>query len=94
MRSRTDRPRDGAQSPACSRRSSAIASCNNQIDSRYVEKNGRVEIVVEAPAAAASPLDQSDNYGFGAAIVRGLSDSIEHRTENGRSRLDIVLKSK
>jgi polar amino acid transport system ATP-binding protein len=60
----------------------------------HSEKSGRVEIVVEAPAASGSPLDQSDNYGLGAAIVQGLSASIDHSTDNGRSRLEVVLKSK
>jgi polar amino acid transport system ATP-binding protein len=60
----------------------------------HSEKSGRVEIVVDAPAGEGSPLDQSDNYGLGAAIVRGLSESIEDCRDNGRSRLEIVLKSK
>jgi polar amino acid transport system ATP-binding protein len=60
----------------------------------HSEKSGRVEIVVDAPAGPRSPLDQEENYGLGAAIVRGLSESIAHTTDDGRSRLEISLKAK
>ena len=61
----------------------------------HTEKSGRLEIVVEAPAGPGSPLDlPPDDAGLGVAIVRGLSESIAHRTNNGRSRLEIVLRSK
>jgi polar amino acid transport system ATP-binding protein len=60
----------------------------------HSEKSGRVEIVVEAPAGSGSPLDVApDDPGLGVAIVRGLSESVVHRIENGRSRLEIVVKS-
>jgi polar amino acid transport system ATP-binding protein len=60
----------------------------------HSEKSGRVEIVVEAPAGPGNPLDLApDDPGLGVAIVRGLSESVIHRIENGRSRLEIVVKS-
>ena len=60
----------------------------------HSEKSGRVEIVVEAPAGPVSPLDVTDNYGLGVSIVRGLCESIDYQPDNGRSRLQVVLKSK
>jgi len=59
----------------------------------HSEKSGRVEIVVEAPAGPVSPLDVTDNYGLGVSIVRGLCESIDYQPDNGRSRLQVVLKS-
>jgi len=49
--------------------------------------------VVEAPAGPGNPLDLApDDPGLGVAIVRGLSESVTHRIENARSRLEIVVK--
>src|SRR5262249_31831681 len=60
----------------------------------HVEKNGRVEIAVDAPGGPGNPLDAGpDDDGLGAAIVSGLSESIVHRMENGRSRLEAVVKA-
>jgi polar amino acid transport system ATP-binding protein len=60
----------------------------------HSEKSGRVEIVVEASAGSGNPLDPvPDDPGLGAAIIRGLSESVVHRVEKGRSRLEIVVKS-
>ncbi|MFN7923034.1 MAG: ATP-binding cassette domain-containing protein [Bryobacteraceae bacterium] len=60
----------------------------------HSEKKGRVEIAVEAPAGAGNPLEQStEDPGLGSAIVHGFSESVAHRIENGRSRLEIVVKS-
>ena len=57
-------------------------------------RSGRIEIVVEAPAGAGNPLDPApDDPGLGVAIVRDLSESVIHRIENGRSRLEILVKS-
>src|SRR5436309_11319289 len=50
----------------------------------HSEKSRRVEIVVGAPAGPVSPLDVTDNYGLGASIVRGLSESIDYHLDNGR----------
>jgi hypothetical protein len=59
----------------------------------HLEKSGRVEIVVEAASCIGSPLDlATDDPGLGVAIVRGLSESVVHRIEDGRSRLEIVVK--
>lgn len=59
----------------------------------HSEKSGRVEIMVEAAAGPGSPLDVApDDPGLGVAIIRGLSESVVHHVENGRSRLEIVVK--
>jgi hypothetical protein len=51
-------------------------------------------MVVEASAGSGNPLDPApDDPGLGIAIIRGLSESVVHRVENGRSRLEIVVKS-
>jgi polar amino acid transport system ATP-binding protein len=60
----------------------------------HAERSGRVEIVIEAPAGPGDPLDPAPGQPeLGVAIVRGLSESIVHRIENGRSRLEVIVKS-
>jgi polar amino acid transport system ATP-binding protein len=60
----------------------------------HAEKDGRVEIVFDAPGGPGNPLDVGpEDDGLGAAIVSGLSESLVHRLVNGRSRLQIVVKS-
>ncbi|MGE0449181.1 MAG: amino acid ABC transporter ATP-binding protein [Vicinamibacterales bacterium] len=60
----------------------------------HSEKSGRVEIVVDAPGAGGNPLDAGpSDDGLGLLLVRGLSDSIVHHEEGGRSLVEIVLKA-
>ena len=60
----------------------------------HSEKSGRVDIVVDAPGGPLSPLDVGpEDDGLGVTIVRTVSESVVHRTEDGRSRLEIVLKA-
>jgi polar amino acid transport system ATP-binding protein len=60
----------------------------------HLEKSGQVEVVIDAPGAGGNPLDADpEDDGLGVTIVRGLSASLAHRFENGRSRLDVVLRS-
>jgi polar amino acid transport system ATP-binding protein len=58
----------------------------------HSEKTGRVEIVIDAPGGPGNPLAVGpEDEGLGVAIVRGVSESIVHRLENGRSRLEVVV---
>jgi polar amino acid transport system ATP-binding protein len=60
----------------------------------HSEKSGRVEIIVESPAAAGDPLDPTPGEtDIGVTLVRGFSESLAQRVENGRMRLEIILKS-
>ena len=60
----------------------------------YSEKNGRLELVVETEDPGRDPLHVPEgDEGFSAAIVRGLAESIEHRREHGKSRLEIAVRT-
>jgi polar amino acid transport system ATP-binding protein len=64
----------------------------------YAETSGRLELVIETEDTGKDPLqvhgepdDDPLDDGLGVAIVRGLAEKIEHRRENGRSRLEITV---
>jgi polar amino acid transport system ATP-binding protein len=59
----------------------------------YSEKSGRLQLVVETDDTGRDPLQvPDDDDGLGVALVRGTAESIEHRRDNGRSRLELEVK--
>jgi polar amino acid transport system ATP-binding protein len=60
----------------------------------HSEKNGRIEMVVDAPGGPGNPLASGpDDDNLSAAIISGLSEATAHRMENGRSRLEVVVRA-
>jgi polar amino acid transport system ATP-binding protein len=60
----------------------------------YSEKSGRVELVVETEDTGGNPLEVPEgDDGLSVAVVRGTAETIEHRRENGRSRLEIAVRT-
>jgi polar amino acid transport system ATP-binding protein len=60
----------------------------------YSEKTGRVELTVETEDTGKDPLQVAEgDDGFSVAIVRGTAETIEHRRENGKSRLEIAVRT-
>jgi polar amino acid transport system ATP-binding protein len=60
----------------------------------YAEKLGRLEVVVDAVAAGTHPVETpEDPEHLGVMLVRGLSETITYREDDGRSRLRVELKS-
>jgi polar amino acid transport system ATP-binding protein len=60
----------------------------------YSEKSRRVELVLETEDSGTDPLAApTDEHDFSVVIVKGTAQSIEHRRENGRSRLELVVKT-
>jgi hypothetical protein len=52
-------------------------------------------VLVDAPAEGGNPLDvPPEGDDVGVMLVRGLCQSIAHRVEDGRSRLDMILAAK
>jgi polar amino acid transport system ATP-binding protein len=60
----------------------------------YSEKSGRIELVVETDDTGKDPLEVAEgDDGLSVAIVRGTAETIVHRRENGRSRLEIAVRT-
>jgi polar amino acid transport system ATP-binding protein len=66
----------------------------------YSETSGRLELVIETEDTGKDPLqvlEQPDDDplddGLAVAIVRGIAETIEHRRENGKSRLEITVRT-
>ena len=58
----------------------------------YSETSGRLELVVDTEDTGTDPLRVSaGDDGLAVAIVRGLAETIEHKRENGRSRLELTV---
>jgi polar amino acid transport system ATP-binding protein len=60
----------------------------------YSEKSGRLQLVVETADSGGDPLQVPDgDDGLGVAFVRGTAETVEHRRENGRSRLEVAVRT-
>ena len=60
----------------------------------YSEKSRRLEVAFETADTGRDPLQVADgDDGLGVAFVRGTAERIEHRRENGRSRLEVVVRT-
>jgi polar amino acid transport system ATP-binding protein len=60
----------------------------------YSEKSGRIELVFETADTGGDPLAvAAGEDGLGVAIVKGTAETLEHRRENGRSRLAIAVRA-
>jgi polar amino acid transport system ATP-binding protein len=58
----------------------------------YSEASGRLQLVIETADTGQDPLQVPEgDDGLAIAIVRGLAEKIEHRRENGRSRLEVTV---
>jgi polar amino acid transport system ATP-binding protein len=61
----------------------------------YSEKNGRLSLVVETADTGIDPLEvRGEDDGLSIAIVRGTAEAIDHRQADGRSRLELALKTR
>jgi polar amino acid transport system ATP-binding protein len=59
----------------------------------YSEKSRRLELTVETEDTGKDPLQPQGDDDIAIALVKGTAESIEHRRENGRSRLEIGVKT-
>lgn len=60
----------------------------------YSEKSRRLELIIETDGPAANPLDAPhEDEAIAVAIIQGMSERIEYLVENGRSRLQAVVKT-
>ena len=61
----------------------------------YSEKSGRVELVLETADTGGDPLEIPEgDDGLSVAVVKGTAETIQHRRENGRSRLELAVRTK
>ncbi len=59
----------------------------------YSEKNDRLELILDSVGEDLNPLeDQGMEDDFGVTIIKNLSDHIEYKSANGKSRLELRLK--
>jgi polar amino acid transport system ATP-binding protein len=60
----------------------------------YSEKSRRLELIIETDEPGENPLDvPHEDEAIAVAIVRGMSERIDYRVDNGRSRLQAVVKT-
>jgi polar amino acid transport system ATP-binding protein len=60
----------------------------------YSEKSRRLELVVETEDTGKDPLQAAESEDdLSVTVVRGTAEAIEHRRENGRSRLEIAVRT-
>ena len=59
----------------------------------YSEANGRLQVTFELDGEVGNLLEAGDeDTELGVLLIRGLSEDIEYRVVDGRSRLDFVVK--
>jgi len=60
----------------------------------YSEKSDSLEITLDSVGEVASPLEgEYKEDDFGVAIIKNLSDKIDYKSENGKNRLKLHIKS-
>jgi polar amino acid transport system ATP-binding protein len=60
----------------------------------YSEKSGRLQLTFETEDTGKDPLEVAEgDDGLSIAIVKGTVESIAHRRENGRSRLEMEVRT-
>ena len=60
----------------------------------YSEKSRRLELVVETEDSGKNPLQVAEgDDDLSIAIVRGTAETIEHRRENGKSRIEVTVRT-
>jgi len=60
----------------------------------YSEKSGRVELIVETADPGVDPLDETaGDDDLQVRIIKGMSETIAHKREGGRSRFEIAIRT-